>query len=617
VTAEPAAALPAAVPPIARPAQPRHRRWDRLCALALAVVTISWMLAVEGRQGIGRDEAQYFRAGARYWEWFEALGTNLKSGRLGASFAKEGVLPFWSDNPEHPPLMKTLYGISWRLFHECGPNRTWHPLPASGPHRTLALFKRESSAFRFPAILMAGLGAAMVFFFARLFMGRTAAAAASIMSVAQPHYFFHAQIACFDAPITTMAVVVGFAYWKSLASARWGILCGMLFGVALVTKHNAWLMPFFLGAHYLWMRRGDLRRLRPPRIPLVFVAMITIGPLVALALWPLMWSQPIAGPRWYFLRHLQHEHYHFEYLGRNWSYPPIDLDLKLLRMTFPFVTTLFTVPVTTLALALAGAVVLWRRWRSRSSDVLPIDVPGSARVSWLRPGADVDRAPGMFFAMQILGPMAVVALPSTPIFGGAKHFMPAMPYLAILAGLGVAWVGRALVALPLQAWFAREKVRRLWPVALAAALVLPSVVETRRSHPDGLAHYNWLAGGFAGGASLGMNRQFWGYSVLPMLGWMNAHLPASRSVYWHDVLQDALTMYVRDGRMPAWPGYSGVGEEAIEHSDLGIVIHERHMALYEGVFWDSYGTTKPAYVRTREGVPIVTVYRRPGTGGAP
>ena len=52
------------------------------------------------------------------------------------------------------------------------------------------------------------------------------AAAAAVLTLAQPHYFFHAQIACFDAPITTMAFAVGFAYWKSLRSPRWGIVGG-------------------------------------------------------------------------------------------------------------------------------------------------------------------------------------------------------------------------------------------------------------------------------------------------------------------------------------------------------------------------------------------------------
>ena len=37
-------------------------------------------------------------------------------------------------------------------------------------------------------------------------------------------------------------------------------------------------MPFFLVGHYLWMRRGDLRARRFPRPPLAFVAMLVLGP---------------------------------------------------------------------------------------------------------------------------------------------------------------------------------------------------------------------------------------------------------------------------------------------------------------------------------------------------
>ena len=134
----------------------------------------------------------------------------------------------------------------------------------AGRHITLPLFARESTAFRFPAILFAALLVAMVYRFARGWLSRAARRRpAAVLALAQPHYFFHAPIACFDAPITTMAFAVGFAYWKSLRSPRWGIAAGVLFGIALGVKHNAWLMPFFLVAHYLWMRRGDLRRAPP------------------------------------------------------------------------------------------------------------------------------------------------------------------------------------------------------------------------------------------------------------------------------------------------------------------------------------------------------------------
>ena len=641
--------------------QPQGWRRPWIVPLALALATSGWLLAVEGSQGLARDEAQYFRAGERYWGWFEALADAVRSGKPRQAFSRAVVDSYWSDNHEHPPLMKTLYGLSWRLFHRCdcvGAKQGLHPIAVHGKHRTLPLFSRESTAFRFPAILLAGLGVALVYGFARRFVGPWAAAGAAVLSVAQPHYFFHAQISCFDAPIAVMALLVGWAYWKSLRSPRWGILCGVFYGFALATKHNAWLIPCFLVVHYLWMRRGDFTwepskgsqtlprwcaagegaresarggqgglsvpkagglptrfRLRPPRIPLAFVSMASLGPIVLFALWPWLWHAPVARAREWVNRHAQHEHYNFEYLGQNWNLPPPPAQAGrwLLRATFPFVSTGLTVPVTTLALAATGALVLARRRRKKGPEdepaIVNLEPPEQgARASWLRPGADVDLAPGMFLAVQILGPLGTLALPSTPIFGGVKHFLTAMPFLAMLAGVGLAWVTRQAATLVRP-----TRLRQALPAALAGLLCLPAVAETQRSHPDGLGHYNLLAGGFAGGASLGMNRQFWGYSVLPLLPWIKAHRPPSNRVYWHDVLHDAVMMYVRDGRLPVGIGDVGVGESVVAQSDLGIVILEKHFAVYEYLHWEAYQTTRPAQVYAHEGVPFVVAYQR----GAP
>jgi hypothetical protein len=108
-----------------------------------------------------------------------------------------------------------------------------------------------------------------------------------------------------------------------------------------------------------------------------------------------------------------------------------------------------------------------------------------------------------------------------------------------------------------------------------------------------------------------MNRQFWGYSVLPMLDWFASHVPPSHATYWHDVFPDAVQYYVRDGRIPPGLGDVGVGEDRVRLSDIGLLIHERHFAVYEGLLWEAYGTTTPVFVRTREGVPLVSVYLRP------
>jgi hypothetical protein len=273
----------------------------------------------------------------------------------------------------------------------------------------------------------------------------------------------------------------------------------------------------------------------------------------------------------------------------------------------PFVSTLFTVPVTTLALAICGGVVLLRRRRDEPAgpEAEP-ETPLAPSPDWRRPGADVDRAPGAFLAAQIFGPLCVVALPSTPIFGGVKHFMPAMPYLAVAAAIGLQALARVVAA---SVPAARGKLARVAPAALAALVCVPAVVETRRSHPDGLSHYNLLAGGFAGGATLGMNRQFWGYAVLPMLPWINEN-PANHAMYWHDVIGDAILMYKREGRLEMGVGDTGWQHQGIERSQVGILFYEKHWAVLESVFWDSYGKTRPAYVREREGVPLITAYDR-------
>jgi hypothetical protein len=57
-------------------------------------------------------------------------------------------------------------------------------------------------------------------------------------------------------------------------------------------------------------------------------------------------------------------------------------------------------------------------------------------------------------------------------------------------------------------------------------------------------------------------------------------------------------------------GDTGFGEEALRRSQIGVLFHEKHWAIYEGWFWESYGTVKPAYVREREGVPLVIGYKR-------
>jgi hypothetical protein len=145
---------------------------------------------------------------------------------------------------------------------------------------------------------------------------------------------------------------------------------------------------------------------------------------------------------------------------------------------------------------------------------------------------------------------------------------------------------------------------------LPIVAVLPSAIDTYRSHPYGLTHYVAFAGGPAGGASLGMNRQFWGMATRGLLPWIDQHAPKNARIYWHDTNQSQINMYVRTGRARSDLQNSGMEEPGVQSSQLGLILYEKHFSKYEYWHWDFYGTTKPSVVLTDEDVPMVTLYER-------
>ena len=65
------------------------------------------------------------KAGERYTQYYlDAL-----EGRLQRPLSDESIWRYWAYNIEHPPLMKTLYGVSWRVLHRCtcAADNLWHP----------------------------------------------------------------------------------------------------------------------------------------------------------------------------------------------------------------------------------------------------------------------------------------------------------------------------------------------------------------------------------------------------------------------------------------------------------------------------------------------------------
>ena len=83
-------------------------------------------------------------------------------------------------------------------------------------------------------------------------------------------------------------------------------------------------------------------------------------------------------------------------------------------------------------------------------------------------------------------------------------------------------------------------------------------------------------------------------------------------VYTHDA-DMSWGIYERDGvRTRSIPTTANEWNRGIENSTLALIVHERHFNRHDYLVWKAYGTVQPVYVLTTDGVPIVTVYARPG-----
>jgi hypothetical protein len=198
--------------------------------------------------------------------------------------------------------------------------------------------------------------------------------------------------------------------------------------------------------------------------------------------------------------------------------------------------------------------------------------------------------------------------PGTPIFGAEKHWLPAMPFLALAAAVGLGSLlerGQRLLGAQVG-----RSLRLGLALCCGGAVGVPALIEVIASHPYGLSHYTGLAGGPAGAAELGMNRQFWGYALRGLMPELNRQAPPSAAVYFHDA-NLTVPMSVKDGFLRRDLHDSGIEEPGVRAADLGVVVLEKHFNKYEYWFWDAFGTTRPTAVLTHEGVPIVTLYARP------
>jgi len=562
-----------------------------LVGLMLFTVAFTSVVASQRNQGVVRDEDVYMRHGTKYANWWSDLLT-LKKNTVNekAITAHFGGKARTANNREHPPLMKTMFGFSEKLFYK---KLGW---------------TSRITAYRIPTAFMNALLILFVFLWVGRLWGMSAGITAAMLTLLMPRAFFHAGLATFDAPVVAVWCATVFAYYQALSSRRWCILFGIAFGCALATKHNAVILPAVVVLHYVLISLHNHRdklladgaggifknvgRALWNTQPWVFPAMLVLGPLVAIFLWPWLWFDTWTHVTDWIGFHKGHTHYNFEYLGANWNHDPFPWHVSI-------VTTLLTIPVATFVAGVIGAAHLgYKAYRRESVD----ESRGPALLMFLSAGG-------------AMGPF--VLLHDSPIFGAEKHFAAAMVTICIYAGVGVVVAGRMLAQSLIANGIGAGR-KRLVTIAAVSALSVSvggaALVETVDAQPYALSHYNALAGGAPGGADLGMNRQFWGYSARGVLGFLESEMQRTGKprlpVYFHDA-DMTIGWYHQAKLLSTRIRHSGREQRGISSSQYAIVVHELHFNRHDYMIWKTYKTVQPVFVLTTDGVPIVSVYKKP------
>lgn len=633
-------------------------------SVTLVIGTLAVLMATND-MGYTRDESFYFRYARQYADWFHALEQAEDAEEARSVLSRGRVVKAWLGNFEHPPLMKSAFGSAWRhlarkdrraIVDSRGATREAPPrvrvtgLAApdgfevdarvdvlaplalgqspTDPARWLAqgvVVERrshdaivvvaettsetfascradalatamtgcqgrevramarfdEATAMRVPAMLTTVLAVLFTFLLGVKTVGWFGGLFGATAFLFVPRHFFHGHLIAFDMAIVAAMMATLYAFWRARTDRRWALVTGVAWGVALLVKHNAFFLPVPLLAFWLWTGRGSgglQLKLRPlslrlPPLPLALLVMPVVAFPMLFVLWPKLWFDPYRAVADYFQFHLRHDHYMQWFFGQPLEVPPFPV-------SFPFVMSAWTLPEVFSVLIVGGAVVWWLRVRRG-------DACGDSLA---------------FLLFNGLAPVLLIALPSTPIFGGVKHWMTGMPLLLLVAGYGFERLVTATVGqLPGRGG------RTLAIVGLFAMVFAGPVHASIRSAPFGTAYYNSLVGGGArGAADAQLHRLYWGHTSRQALGWLNEHAPTGARVFFQNTTRDAYEMYRRVGLLRHDIRYHGSEVGAA----VALIEPQKSFDELDRRVREEFGVNGPVETVRYQGVPMLRVYQR-------
>jgi hypothetical protein len=531
----------------------RGRRANVLVAVALGLFTFGLLLGTANDYGLTYDEPIYASNTLLVQEWLSESVWRVMHGDLAWPVRRATLDRYWRGKDLKPGTLKLVGAITDTLIG-----------PAIG-----GLARSRAGAILFPSVL---LGCMYAFCAPR--WGRAAALFGALSLLFMPHFFAQAHLFAMDVPVAALWTLTLLALVRLSETGRWrwAALAGVVFGLALGTKPNAFFIPiaFFIWA--LWMRRDILGK--------AAVALLAIGPVVFLLTWPWLWQAPVS-------RFMEYVRYYMIYQPIATTYFGVDYRHQYAPWHYPLVMLGITTPPLTLAVCLLGTLIAARR------------VPRGDKTAAL-----------LLISLGVT--ILFACLPSTPKHHGIRLFIQALPLLSLLGVQGFAAAKESLAR-----WIARlppiSGLSAGWGPGLAlAAALLPAVRATLLTHPYQMSYYSSLIGGPRGAARLGMDATFWGETYLSAVALINA-LPEGATVWVSPPgTQSLLEFYQRGGLIR--PDIVLRNDEDLPPADLA-VFHNHHAEIGPGALL-LLERARPVHVTELEGAPLLFVFDRDAIAAA-
>ncbi len=528
-------------------------------AILLACLTSILLTTTAPAIGLTWDEPSYIAAAESYTGWFGLLVRNP-----GQAFSSATIDAYWTAGNEHPPLDKIWSGLVWSLARHVFDDLT---------------------ARRLGNILLVALLIGLLYFMVAETYGRLAGLFAAAALLSMPRFFFHAHLAALDVPVAVGIFAVTFVFWQTFERKGWGwgILLGVVFGLAEAMKLNATFVPISL---FLWLLISP----RKWTVVLRIFLMGIFGFLTFLVVWPWLyyhtWDRIVG--------YIHYHAFHFKigqwYFGQFYVPPP---------WHFVFVMTWAVVPLTIMLLAVLGMVRAGNGKKDRGLGWLLII---SAFVTLL---------PFMFG--------------KTLVYDDERLFIPLFPFLAALSGAGFGWITAGLFRL------ARRVKRPLLVGAicllLAVAAFLPQSLAMAGLYPHLLSYYSESVGGLPGAAKLGLETTYWCKSYASALPYINANAQSGDRVWVEQYSYDVLIYYQIHGQLRSditiltdGPAQSAFGPAAPQpvvgtFSTANWFIFQYRQSQYGGPAEDYpvlnfLNNLAPVYELSYRGIPIMQLYHR-------